>query len=173
MRLFVGISLLFVLSGVSLPAQDTIPVAESTVVIPPSPPPPTPEQTRYLDGLRTAGRGVAQLKSGVDRVVRYRATADTLRLRQAGSRLAGLCTAARGFMASGRAQMTPVAYADSTRLKARSLASQIDTLIRYMPTCETLARRVPARTAGELGDRLQAYYTFLRDFRTAIGLPNR
>lgn len=170
MRSFVVVSLLFALPAAALSAQDTIPVAESTVV---TPPPPTPEQTRYLDGLRTAGRGVAQLKSGVDRVVRYSTAADTLRLRQAGRRLAGLCSAARGFMASGRALMSASAYEDSTRLKARSLVSQIDTLIRYIPTCETRAGRVPARTAGELDGRLQAYYTVLRDFRTAIGLPNR
>lgn len=163
---------LYVILVPALAGQDSLPATDTAVVAPvPTPPPPTPAQSRYLNGLRTAGRGVAQLKDGVDRVMR--SSQDTLRLRRAGSRLAGLCGAARGFMANGRAQMQPSAYEDSTRLRARVLAIQIDSLIRYIPTCEARAAHQPDRTAGELFDRLRAYETVLRDFRTAIGLPNR
>lgn len=163
--------------GAALPgvvgAQDTIVKPESSVVAPTPPPPPTPAQARYLQGLRTASRGVAQLKDGVERVIRSRGSADTTRVRQAGGRLAGLCSAARGFMANGRAQMQANAYEDSTRLKARQLAVQIDSLIRYMPTCETRGRHTPDKVATEMLERLRSYEATLRDFRTAIGLPNR
>lgn len=152
----------------ALPAQDSVPKPDSAAALPP---PPTPGQTRYLQGLRTASRGMAQLKDGVDRVLRSRAPTDTARLRQAGSRLAGLCGAARGFIASGRVQMQATAYEDSMRLKARNLAVRIDSLIRYLPTCEASAARTPDRTAHELIERLRAYEASLRDFRAAIGLP--
>ena len=91
------------------------------------PPPPTAAQVRYLEGLRTASRGIAQLKDGVDRVVRMQN--DTIKRRQAGARLGGLCSAARGFMASGRAQMLPTAYDLPTRTPAKLLSVRIDSLI--------------------------------------------
>ena len=150
----------------TLRAQDTIPAtAEST------PPPPTPAQTQYLDGLRTAARGVAQLRSGVERVLRLAGRPDTAQRRQAASRLAGMCGASRGFMTSGRAKMQPTAYEDSTRIKARRLAVRVDSLIRFIPSCETRARRAPDQTATELLARLRDYEAALRDFRVAIGLP--
>src|SRR6184192_2278395 len=37
------------------------------------PPPPSPEQKRFVDGLRTATRGIAQLKDGLNRVTRTQA----------------------------------------------------------------------------------------------------
>jgi hypothetical protein len=141
--------------------------AEST----PPPPPPTLEQQRYLDGLRTAGRGVAQLKDGVSRV--SSSHGDSVRLKQAARRLGGLCGTANGFMTTGRARMKPTAYEDSTGTKARKLALQIDSLIRSTPGCEMSAARKPDSTVAGLVSRLRAYEAALRDFRAAIGLPNR
>src|SRR3990172_684379 len=74
------------------------------------PAPPTAEQTRYLEGLRSVARGAAQLRDGIDRVARTQQTRDTLRQRQAGRRLGGLCTTARSFMSSGRPRMQASAY---------------------------------------------------------------
>ncbi|MGH7569154.1 MAG: hypothetical protein ACREL9_09325 [Gemmatimonadales bacterium] len=139
----------------------------------PAPLPPTPEQQRYLNGLSTTTRGVAQLKSGVDRVVRNRATTDTVTKRRAAQRLAGLCTTARDFMTRGRVQLQPNVYEDSTRLKARRLTSQVDSLIRFLPTCEANARKAAERTAADLRSRLKSYDAALKEFRAAIGLPNR
>src|SRR5207302_3589930 len=83
----------------------------------PAPLPPTPAQTNYLDGLRSVNRGIAQLKDGVSRVTRF--SRDTLRQRQAGRRLGGLCGTAHGFLVRGRARMTPAAYDPPTRDSAR------------------------------------------------------
>jgi len=161
----------------SLRAQDTVPpptpVVQTGSVSPveSTPPPPTPAQTQYMDGLRTAGRGIAQLRSGVERVLRLAGRPDSAQRSQAASRLAGMCGASRGFMASGRAKMQPNAYEDSTRIKARRLAVRVDSLIRFVPSCETRARRAPDQTATELLGRLRDYEAALRDFRLAIGLP--
>ena len=94
----------------------------------------TPAQLHYRQGLRTVGRGIAQLKDGLDHVAS--AGRDSVRLRQAGQRLAGMCGAADGFLARGRARMAPTAYPDSTGIKARRLTAQIDSLARFVPTCE-------------------------------------
>jgi len=152
-------------------AQEPVPTvpestrAEST----PAPVPPTLEQLRYLDGLRTAGRGIAQLRDGLNRVASSHR--DTLRFKQAARRLGGLCGTARGFMTSGRAKMQATAYEDSTKVKARRVMLQIDSLIRSAPTCEARAFRQPDSTTAGLLIRLRAYETALRDFRAAIGLP--
>ena len=173
MRGFAAVAWLWAgLSGGALYAQDTTSSADSTAPSP-VPPPPTPAQTRYLRGLSSASRGVAQLKDGVDRVQRNLTHPDTVRVRQAGSRLAGLCGAARGFMANGRVQMQATAYEDSTRIKARALAAQVDSLIRYVPTCEARAARAPGPTANALLDRLRAYEAALREFREAIRPPTK
>jgi len=137
----------------------------------PAPPPPSPEQLRYLDGLKTVGRGVAQLKDGVTRVAN--AGSDTSKLKLAARRLGGLCGAARGFMTSGRTKMQPAAYADSTQIKARKLTVQIDTLVHGAGRCEASAIRQTDSTAAGLLTQLRAYEGALRDFRAAIGLPNR
>jgi hypothetical protein len=150
----------------SAPAESMPPLPQ-----PPQPPPPTPEQDRYLQGLRTAGRGIAQLKSAVYAV--GNAGRDTARLRQAGRRLGGLCGAARGFLTGGRGRMDATAYADSTRLKARRLNAQIDTLIRFVPVCESTAATQPDSTRARVEARIRTYEAALRDFRAAIGLPNR
>src|SRR5439155_691628 len=71
------------------------------------PPPPTPEQKRFVDGLRTATRGIAQLKDGLNRVTRTQSTGDSVSRRRAGRLLVGLCGSARAFMARGRPYMKP------------------------------------------------------------------
>lgn len=138
-----------------------------------TPLPPTPEQEHYLQGLRTAGRGVAQMKSGIDRVVRAKSGGDTLELRQAGRRLAGLCVAARGFLASGRSRMALNAYDAPTRKPARDLAFRLDSLVTHARACQHGAGRTPEASAVELLEEIQAYEKALAEFRTAIGLPNR
>lgn len=176
-----GVAVLLGAVLAALPAQAAAQAADSartdtasgTPLAPPPPLPATPEQERYLRGLRTAGRGVAQLKDGVDRVLRTQSGSDTLRQIQAGKRLAGLCTAARGFMVSGRAGMKPTAYEDSTRIHARLLAVRIDSLIGFTPSCERGAGKAPGPLANDLLARLRSYETALRAFRAAIGLPNR
>lgn len=161
----------------TLSAQDSVPppppIVPAESAVKPESTPPTPAQIQYMEGLRTAGRGVAQLKSGVDRVLRWSGRPDSAQRNQAASRLAGMCGASRGFMASGRAKMQPTAFEDSTRLMARRLAVRIDSLIRFVPSCETRARRAPDQTATELLGRLRNYEAALRDFRLAIGLPVR
>jgi hypothetical protein len=130
---------------------------------------PTPAQARYLQGLRTAGRGVAQLRDGAARVTN--SGGDSLRLLLASRRLGGLCGAARGFMVTGRSRMLVTAYEDSTGLRARRLVALLDTLIRYTPICEANAAKQPDSTTTRLLAELRAYDAALRDFRAAIGLP--
>ena len=168
-----GFTLVLCLVATTAAAQQPVPtIPESTrVESAPPPVPPTLEQLRYLQGLRTAGRGIAQLKDGVNRV--SGSHRDSQRLKQSVRRLAGLCGTAHGFMASGRVKMTATAYEDSTRVKARRLTMQVDTLIRSTSTCETSAARQPDSTVAGLLSRLRAYEAALREFRAAIGLPNR
>ncbi len=132
--------------------------------------PPTPAQERYLDGLRTVGRGIAQLKQGIDRVVRASGVKDSVKLAQAGRRLGGLCGSARAFMGPGRAQMSTAAYDDSVRTHARKLAQQIDSMIGYMPTCQHAAFRTPTKTAADVLGLIRSYEGALKVFRTDIGL---
>jgi hypothetical protein len=139
----------------------------------PTPPPPTPAQEHYMDGLRTAARGIAQLKDGIDRVLRAQNVGDTLRQRQAGRRLGGLCSAARGFLVNGRVKMQPTAYDPPTRTVARQLALQIDSLIAYAPTCERTATRTPGPVAARVTDLIRRYDAAVLSWRTAVGLPNK
>ncbi len=132
--------------------------------------PPTPEQERYLDGLRTVGRGIAQLKDGIDRVVRAFGAKDSVKLAQAGRRLGGLCGSAHTFMGPGRVQMRATAYDDSVRTHARKLALQIDSVIGYMPTCQHTAFRTPNKTAADVLGLIRSYEGALRIFRTDVGL---
>ncbi len=150
-----------------IPLQPDTARVEST---PPPPAPPTPEQERYLLGLRSANRGVAQLKDGVDRVIRTQTSKDSVRQRRAGQRLAGLCGAARSFLRSGRSAMRPTVYDPPTRDVAHRLSLQIDTLIAYVPTCETAARATPKKAAQDLAARITAFEGALKDFRIAIGV---
>lgn len=132
---------------------------------------PTADQQKYLRGLRTAARGVAQLKTGVDGVGRAGSSNDTTRLKRAGRLLAGFCGTARTFMAQGRTGMSPTVYEDSARAKARRLTLQVDSLIKSMPLCETEAAKAPTRVAGELLARLRSYEGALQDFRTNVLTP--
>lgn len=134
--------------------------------------PPTPAQERYLDGLRTVGRGIAQLKDGIDRVVRAYGAKDSVRLAQAGRRLGGLCGSARIFMSPGRTQMNATAYDDSVRTHARKLGLQIDSVIGYMPTCQHSAFRTPNKTAADVLALIRSYEGALHAFRIDIGLDH-
>ncbi len=139
--------------------------------VPPAPPPsPTPEQKHFLDGLKTATRGLAQLKDGIGRVSRA-SKGDSVAQQRAGQFLAGLCGSSRGFLKRGRPQMNPTVYEDTVRTKAKRLTTQMDTLIAFTPACEQRAAAVPNSTAVELSKRLKSYDGALRDFRLAIGLP--
>lgn len=152
-------------------AQDSAiarPVQDSAAVRPDSGP--TPAQKRYIDGLRTAGRGVAQLKDGVERVLRTRASADTARQRQAGLRLGGLCGTAHGFVTRGRAQMSASAYEDSVAVIARQLGSQLDSMARYLPTCQKEAGKSGEVVANHLVGRLKSYEAALQRYREAVGI---
>ena len=140
---------------------------------PPPPPPPTPEQVRYMDGLRSTSRGVAQLKDAVDRVVRTQQGADTLRRRRAASRMGGLCASAQSFITSGRSRMQPTAYSDSMRIVARQLVVRIDSLVKVLPACERTAVREAATVATDLSARLRAYDDALTAFRAAAAALNR
>jgi hypothetical protein len=154
-------------------AQQPPLLGDSAQVAPPQPAPSTPAQDRYIQGLRTVGRGVAQLKDGLNRLARMQNGHDTLQVRTAGKRLGGLCGAARGFIVSGRAQMEPTAYDPPSRKPARDLAIRLDSLAAYTPTCQRSAGKTPAPVATELSGRIRAYETALVAFRSAIGLPNR
>ncbi|HYK83379.1 MAG TPA: hypothetical protein VEU55_09585 [Gemmatimonadales bacterium] len=142
--------------------------AESTHAPPPVP---SPDQRRFLDGLRTARRGIAQLKDGLNRVSRAQATDDSTTERTAGRFLAGLCGSARAFLKRGRPHMNPTVYSDSTRLSARRLVTQVDSLIGYASTCEASAAAAPVPVAADLAKRMKTYDAALRDFLVAIGQP--
>ena len=144
---------------------------DSTAVPRPEPAPPTLEQLNYIQGLRSVSRGVAQLRDGIDRVVRTQQARDTVRQRAAGRRLGGLCTTARSFMASGRPRMQPVAYADSLRIVARQLTARVDSVLKFLPTCATTAGKKPATVAADLLKRMQAYETALAAFRAGLAPP--
>ena len=138
-----------------------------------APPPPNPQQQRYMQGLRTAGRGVAQIKTGIDRLNRVRGSKDSSQVKVAAKRLTAYCSAARSFIASGRGQMDPVAYDPPTRKPARELTLQLDSLSLSAKECQN-AKGLAAQTLSTgLVARLRAYDAALAEFRTAIGLPNK
>ena len=145
---------------------------DSTVPPPPlprsEPAPPTPEQRHYVEGLRSVARGAAQLRDGIDRVSRTQQSADSARQRLAGRRLGGLCTTARSFMSSGRPRMQPNAYADSMRIVARQLVVRIDSVLKFLPICETTAGKKPASVAADLLNRMRGYETALAAFRAGL-----
>lgn len=161
----VSLVLAALLASAHLAAQAT----DSAPAPPPAPAPtPTPAQQRYLDGLRTAGRGIAQLKDGIDRVGRNRA--DTAQLRMAGQRLGGLCGSAGSFMRQGRARMSHAVYADTARTMARRLNQQVDSVIAFLPTCQREGGKKPTATAATLVARLRSYEGALQKFREAVVL---
>ena len=169
-----------IVAPLRLAAQDSVPLptlppaaaaAPQPDTVVPRPVEPTADQLKYLGGLRSVARGVAQLKSGVDQVTRAEASKDTARLRRAGEMLGGLCGTAGSFMKHGRGTMKPNVYEDSARVKARNLVVQIDSLIKTTPVCDTTARRAPSRTAGVIVGRLRSYETALQEFRTTVAAP--
>ena len=159
----------------SVPAP--VPVAPAPVPPPPVPAPlapatPTIEQIRYMEGLRTATRGVAQIRDGLSRVVRTQA-GDSLTRRRAARRLGGLCGSARSFIVSGRPKMQATAYADSMRILARQLTTRLDTLSRALPVCEKTAGSDPATVTTTLTNRLKNYDDALLAFRNAQAALNK
>jgi len=159
-------TVIVVLAAAALPQDSTAAPPRDT-----APQPPTIEQVRYLEGLRSVARGAAQLRDGIDRVSRTQQTRDTVRQKQAGRRLGGLCTTARSFMASGRPRMQATAYSDSMRIVARQLTARVDSVLKFLPTCETTAGKKPASVAADLLNRMRAYETALATFRTALAPP--
>ena len=143
--------------------QDTVTHKDS---VPAPPPAPTIEQIRYMAGLKTATRGVAQIRDGVNRVVRTQ-QADSLTRRRAARRLGGLCGTARSFIISGRPKMQATAYADSMRVLAKQLTVRLDSLNAALPTCEKTAGRDPT-VANTLTTRLKNYDDALTAFRAAL-----
>lgn len=141
-----------------LAPQDTAAVHRDTV--------PTLEQLRYMEGLKTATRGIAQIRDGLNRVVRTQQS-DSLTRRRAARRLGGLCGTARTFIVSGRPKMQPAAYADSMRVLAKQLTTRLDSLNSALPSCEKTAGRDPT-VATTLTTRLKNYDDALLAFRTAL-----
>src|SRR5258708_10429546 len=140
------LGLVMVITVVTYP-QDTVTHKDS--VTPPvaapvraPPPPQTIEQVRYLVGLRTVTRGVAQVRDGVNRVVRTE-KADSLTRRRAARRLGGLCGTARSFIVSGRPKMQASAYADSMKVLAKQLTVRLHALNASLLVCEQTARQHP------------------------------
>src|SRR5216117_2216174 len=144
--------------------KDSIPPAATA----PAPPPaPTLEQIRYMKGLRTATRGVAQIRDGLNRVAQTQQSRDSLTRRRAARRLGGLCGTAHSFIVSGRPKMKPTAYADSMRVLAKQLTTRLDSLTSVLPTCEKTAGR-DSTVANTLTTRLKNYDDALTAFRAAL-----
>ena len=151
--------------------RDTVPPppvapVPAPVPAPPVPPPaPTIEQTRYMEGLKTATRGIAQIRDGLNRVIRTQ-SADSVTRRSAARRLGGLCGSGRSFIKSGRPKMQATAYDDSLRVLAKQLTTRLDSLSNVLPTCEQTAGRDPT-VATTLTTRLKNYDDALLAFRNA------
>ena len=170
-----GLVMVITMVANPLLAQDTttrkdsvvVPVAPVPAPVPAPPPTPTIEQIRYMEGLKTVTRGVAQVRDGVNRVVRTE-KADSLTRRRAARRMGGLCGTARTFIVSGRPKMQATAYADSVRILAKQLTVRLDSLNAALPVCEKTAGRDPTTVATTLTGRLKNYDDALLAFRTAL-----
>lgn len=175
-----------VITAVAL-QQDTVTSRDTTPPVavpvpapapPPVPPPPAPppgpsiEQVRYMEGLKTATRGITQIRDGLNRVVRTQ-SADSVTRVSAAKRLGGLCGSGRSFIASGRPKMQPTAYTDSLRILAKQLTTRLDSLSNALPTCEKTAGRDPATVSTTLTTRLKAYDEALLAFRNAQAALNK
>jgi len=149
--------------------QDTVTHKDSLAPVqaPVPAPAPTIEQIRYMAGLKTATRGVAQVRDGVNRVVRTQ-QADSLTRRRAARRLGGLCGTARSFIVSGRPKMQATAYADSMRVLAKQVTTRLDSLTSALTTCEKTAGRDPTAVATTLTGQLKTYDDALLAFRAAL-----
>jgi hypothetical protein len=118
-----------------------------------------------MEGLKTATRGIAQIRDGLNRVIRTQ-SADSLTRRSAARRLGGLCGSGRSFIVSGRPKMQATAYDDSLRVLAKQLTTRLDSLSNVLPTCEQTAGRDPT-VATTLTTRLKNYDDALLAFRNA------
>lgn len=161
----------------SVPVQDTAPALvpappPAPVPVPAPPPTPTIEQIRYMEGLKTVTRGVAQIRDGLNRVTRAQ-QADSVTRRNAARRLGGLCGSARSFIASGRPKMQATVYEDSLRTLAKQLTTRLDTLTKALPACEQTAGRDPATVTTAITTRLKSYDDALLAFRTAQAALNK
>src|SRR5258705_745222 len=137
--------LVMVITAVTYPLmpQDTTTHKDSVLPSPaPAPAPvpaplpasePTIEQVRYMEGLKTVTRGVAQIRDGLNRVTRAQ-QADSVTRRNAARRLGELCGTARSFIVNGRPKMQATAYADSIRIVAKQLTTKLDSLTSTLPT---------------------------------------
>src|SRR4029077_6773031 len=107
-RIVVLLSVVGALAAAPLAAQDSTPAPKppDSTHVDSAPPPPTPEQQRWMQGLRTAARGIGQIKSGIEGVQHSQG----VHAGKAGKLLAGYCGTARGFMRSGVARMSATAY---------------------------------------------------------------
>jgi hypothetical protein len=163
-------------------SRDTVPVTPPPVAapaaapvpiqVPAPPPPPTIEQIRYMEGLKTATRGIAQIRDGLNRVVRTQQS-DSLTRRRAARRMGGLCGSGRSFIVSGRPKMQSAAYADSLRILAKQLTTRLDSLSAALTSCEKTAGRDPTTVTSTLTTRLKSYDDALLAFRNAQAALNK
>ncbi|HWC74561.1 MAG TPA: hypothetical protein VG454_11555 [Gemmatimonadales bacterium] len=152
------------------PAPAAAPAAAGQATV--SGPAPTLEQIHYMEGLKTATRGIAQLRDGLNRVARTQ-QADSVTRLHAARRLGGLCTSARSFILSGRPKMAPAAYADSLRLLAKQLTTRLDSLNAALPTCAKSAGKDPGTVTADLTKKLSAYDDALLAFKNAQAALNK
>lgn len=156
--------------------QDTSAHRDTTHQAPTAPPaspaapttPPTLEQIRYMEGLRSVTRGLAQIRDGLNRVLRTQQKSDSVTRRRAARRLGGLCGTARSFIVSGRPKMQANAYSDSLRILAKQVTVRLDSLTSALPQCEKTAGHDPNGVATTLTARLKSYDDALLTFRTAL-----
>jgi hypothetical protein len=153
---------------ITLMIQDTTVHRDTTPPVSPAPAPaPTIEQIRYMEGLKTATRGVAQIRDGLNRVSRTQQS-DSLTRRRAARRLGGLCGTARSFILSGRPRMQATAYTDTVRILAKQLTTRLDSLNSALPVCEKTAGHDPATVSTTLTGKLKSYDDALQAFRSAL-----
>ncbi|HWZ27659.1 MAG TPA: hypothetical protein VNX15_03805 [Gemmatimonadales bacterium] len=172
-RILVLLSVTGALATVPLAAQDSTPTPrppDSTHTD--STPPPTPEQQRWMQGLRTAARGIGQIKSGIEGVQRVQGSTSATQIKKAGKLLAGYCGTARGFMRTGVARMSATAYTvGDNRTIARQVVTQIDSVIRESTTCEQQAAHDAKGSVDRLVPILRSYETAIAAWRAMVGLP--
>jgi hypothetical protein len=123
-----------------------------------------------MQGLRTAARGIGQLKSGMEGV--QRAGTSPTRLKRAGKLLAGYCGTGRGFMRQGVIKMSSTAYAEGDNRKiAKQVVIQIDSISRETTSCEQQAARDPKTSVQHLTAFLESYEAAVASWRAMVGLP--
>jgi hypothetical protein len=169
-RMVVLLSVAGALAAAPLSAQDSTPAPKppDSTRVDSAPPPPTPEQQKWMQGLRTAARGIGQIKSGIENVQRAQGVHAT----KAGKLLAGYCGTARGFMRTGVARMPSTAYpAGDSRTIAKQVVIQIDSVIRESTTCEQQAARDPNGSVDRLVAIMRGYETAIAAWRAMVGLP--